>query len=282
MTDHTDTPGHWRNPHFVAGPTATRAAESLNRGDQLRTRLTSGLALGTFLIELPTRNTLGAIALAGFDFVVIDMEHSSIDFTTLEALIGASNAAGLVTLVRPWNTQPGMIGKVLDCGAHGIMAPHIDTAERARDVVAQARFAPRGHRGFSPLSKFDALASPLQSLCDATVVVVQIEGREGLSRVNEIATVAGLDAVFIGPYDLSLSLNVPPSSPPVFEAAASMASSVPQGVHMGLYIDDASKCGEWAARRFALQCVSFDGRMLADAARSVVTRAREAHSRKNK
>jgi 2-keto-3-deoxy-L-rhamnonate aldolase RhmA len=280
MTEPTENPQPWRNPHFVDSPASLRAAESLTRGDRLRARLDEGLALGTFVIELPTRNALNAIALAGFDFVVIDMEHSAIDFATLEALISASNAVGLVTLVRPWSTQPGIIGKVLDCGAHGIMAAHIDSPERARDVVAQARFSPRGQRGFSPLSKFDALASPLQSLSDATIVVVQIEGRDGLSRVSEIAAVGGIDAVFIGPYDLALSLNVPPGSPQVFDAAAAMAKSVPKNVHMGLYIDDADKCGEWAARRFALQCVSFDGRMLADAAKAVASRARSSEKSK--
>ena len=276
MVDHTDNPGRWRNPHFVAGPSAARASESLSRGEQLRARMKEGLALGTFLIELPTPGALTAIALAGFDFVVLDMEHSSLDFTALESLIVASNAAGLITLVRPWSSAPGLIGKVLDCGAHGVMAPHVDTVERARDVVAQARFAPRGRRGFSPLSKFDALAAPLQSLSDTTIVVVQIEGRDGLSRVQDIAKVEGVDAVFIGPYDLSLSLKVQPGSAQVFEAAASMASSVPPEVYMGLYIDDASTCGQWAQRRFALQCVSFDGRMLADAARAVAQRARDS------
>jgi 2-keto-3-deoxy-L-rhamnonate aldolase RhmA len=274
MTQPPGRSGSWVNPNHRASEAATRMAESLTRGEQLRAKMRQGLALGTFLIELPTRNTLSAIALGGFDFVVIDMEHSSIDFAQLEMLVGAGNAAGLVTLVRPWSTDAGLIGKILDCGAHGIMAPHVDSPERARDVVAQARFAPRGSRGFSPLAKYDALATPLSTLSDSTVVVVQIEGRDGLSRVKEIAAVEGIDAVFIGPYDLSLSLDVPPGSPAVFAAAEDMAKAVPSSVNLGLYVDDPTHSAKWAGLRFSLQCVSFDGRMLADAARDVVSRAR--------
>jgi 2-keto-3-deoxy-L-rhamnonate aldolase RhmA len=88
--------------------------------------------------------------------------------------------------------------------------------------------------------------------------------------------VPGIDAVFVGPYDLALSLDVPPGSPQVFSAAEKLSQTVPTGVALGIYVDEAAKCGEWAARGFALQCVSFDGRMLATAARAVVTQASQA------
>ncbi|HEY0939873.1 MAG TPA: aldolase/citrate lyase family protein [Steroidobacter sp.] len=228
------------------------------------------------MIELPTRNALNAVALAGFDFVVLDMEHSALDFSTLEAAIAASNAVGLATLVRPWTTAQGVIGKILDCGANGIMAPHVHSAEGARDIVAQARFSPKGSRGFSPISRFDSLSAPLHQLAESVMVVVQIEGQEGLRQVESIAAVAGIDAVFIGPYDLALSLQVPPGSPEVFAAAGRIADCVAAGVHLGLYIDDPAACGQWARRRFALQCVSFDGRMFADAARAVASQARDS------
>ena len=163
------------------------------------------------------------MALAGFDFVVIDMEHSTVDFSRLEALIGAAHAAGLATLVRPWGEDVGLIGKVLDIGANGIMAPHVESPARARAIVEQARFAPLGNRGFSPLTKYDALGEPLRALGDATYVVAQIEGRQALANIAAIAAVPGIDAVFVGPYDLALSLGVPPGSPQVFAAAEELA-----------------------------------------------------------
>jgi 2-keto-3-deoxy-L-rhamnonate aldolase RhmA len=266
----------WKNPLFVTGARAQKLGESLRLGEELRRRTAAGLALGTFVIELPTPATLTAMALAGFDFVVLDMEHSPIDFSSLEHLIFAAHAAGLPTLVRTWGEDSGLIGKVLDMGADGIMAPHVDTPERAREIVEQARFAPLGHRGFSPLTRFDALREPLRTLSESTYVVIQIEGRKALNRVSQIAAVPGIDTVFVGPYDLALSLNVPPGSPEVLAAAERVADAVPNGVGLGLYLDDPAKCGAWAARRFSLQCVSFDGRMLSNGARAIVNQARHS------
>jgi 2-keto-3-deoxy-L-rhamnonate aldolase RhmA len=266
----------WRNPLAVANAGAERISRSLTLGAELRRKVSAGCALGTFVLESPVPETLRTMALAGFDFVVIDMEHSTVDFSRLEALIGAGQAAGLATLVRPWGEDVGLIGKVLDIGANGIMAPHVESPARARDIVEQARFAPLGRRGFSPLTKYDALDEPLRALDEATYLVAQIEGREALASIGAIAALPGIDAVFVGPYDLALSLDVPPGSPQVFAAAEKLSQAVPKGVALGIYIDEAAKCGEWAARRFALQCVSFDGRMLANAARAVVTQANQA------
>ena len=274
MKPKNDPARTWKNPSFVENDHSGRVSDALLRGEMLRRKASSGWALGTFLIELPTPSTLTSLSLAGFDFVVLDMEHSSIGFARLETLIAAGQACGLAMLVRTWGEDPGVIGKVLDMGAHGIMAPHIDTAERAEKIVEQARYAPGGGRGFSPLTKFDALHEPLQSLDESTYVVVQIEGRDALDRVSEIAAVPGIDAVFVGPYDLALSLRLPPGSLEVFAAAERIVDSVPQNLSLGIYVDDPATCADWAARRFALQCVSFDGRMLADGARAVAEKAR--------
>jgi len=271
--DRYDSPAPWKNPEAVPVPLGALQSAALLRGSDLRRLVRSGRALGTFLIELPTPTTLTSLAMAGFEFVVLDMEHSTIGTTVLESLIVAGHAAGLATLVRPCSRDPGLIGKILDMGAHGVMAPHVDTPERAREIVAAARFKPLGNRGFSPLSRFDALEHPLQALNEATYVAVQIEGRDALRRVAEIAAVPGIDAIFVGPYDLALSLGVTPGSADLFDVAARVAMDVPGSVSLGIYIDDPASCGDWAARRFALQCVSFDGRMLAQGARRVAERA---------
>jgi 2-keto-3-deoxy-L-rhamnonate aldolase RhmA len=105
-------------------------------------------------------------------------------------------------------------------------------------------------------------------------VVAQIEGRDAIARAGEIAQVPGLDAVFVGPYDLAMSLGVQPGNPEVFAAAERLAQAVPRGPALGIYVDDPARCADWAARRFALQVVSFDGRMLSGAARAVAAQAR--------
>jgi len=266
--------GNWRNPLSVDNAGAARIAGSLTLGRALRHKTATGVALGTFVIESPVPATISALALAGFDFVVLDMEHSTIDFTRLELLIAASQAAGLATLVRPWGEDTGLIGKILDMGANGIMVPHVDSPERARAVVEQARYAPQGNRGLCPLTKYDSLGEPLQALNDSTYIVIQIEGRKALAQMAGIAAVAGIDAVFVGPYDLAMSMGVHPGSAQVFAAAEKLAEAVPGGPTLGIYIDDPAKCADWAARRFALQVVSYDGRMLSNGARAIVAQAK--------
>ena len=276
MNDKVNQNSGWVNPRHVNNTQSDTIAQSLTRGNALREKMHSSWAMGTFVIELPCSESLNAIALAGFDFVVLDMEHSSTDFSQLQNLTNAAQANGLATLVRIWGEDAGLIGKVLDMGANGIMAPHVSTVERAREIVEQCRFAPLGSRGFSPLTKYDSLQQPLESLNQSTFVVVQIEGREAIDRVADIAVVEGIDAVFVGPYDLALSLGVVPGSRAVFDAAQSMANTIPKQIGLGIYIDDPTTCGAWAKHRFTLQCVSFDGRMLADGARQVVNCARES------
>lgn len=266
----------WVNPESVDGGATSRLAENLTRGASLRDKANSGQALGTFLIEIPAPGIVTGLGLAGFDFVVLDMEHSPTGFSQLESLITAGHASGLTTLVRTWGPEPGLVGKVLDMGAHGVMASHVDSPERAKEVVDQARFGPVGRRGFSPVSRLDALKRPLSELNDATYVICQIEGTAALSRAGEIAAVPGVDAVFVGPYDLALSMGVQPGSEEVFEAAERVARGVPQTTGLGIYIDDPGDCGRWLKHRFTLQCVSFDGRMFANGARGIAERARVA------
>ena len=281
MNKKSDPASSWKNPLFVESPNAQRQADSLLRGEILRSKVTAGWALGTFVLELQGEAVISSLALAGFDFVVLDMEHSAIDFNKLENLITSGHACGLAILVRIWGEDTGLIGKVLDMGANGIMAPHVETPERARAIVEQTRFAPLGQRSFSPLTKYDALDAPLQKLDHSTFTVVQIEGRSGLERAGEIASVPGIDAIFIGPYDLALSMGVVPGDKSVYAAAEKLAEKVPENIGLGIYIDNPDNCGEWASRRFSLQCVSFDGRMLAHGARSVVDLARAGmHARR--
>ena len=276
MSEKSDSAKSWRNPSFVEGAGADTVSASLLLGGALRDKVRGGLALGTFVIDIPDPSTLAAIAVAGFEFAVLDMEHSPVGFSSLEALLNAGRAAGLPMLVRPWGKDTGLIGKILDMGAHGVMVPHVGTPERAREVVEQTRFAPLGKRGFSPLTKFDSIREPLKDLDEATYVVVQIEGRDAIDRVSEIAAVPGIDAIFVGPYDLALSLDVPPGSEEVVAAAERVANAVPAELGVGIYIDDPATVGAWQSRGFTLQCVSFDGRMMAAGARAVVTEARES------
>jgi 4-hydroxy-2-oxoheptanedioate aldolase len=270
-----ETPRAWVNPAF-AGSAGASVARNFALGHDLRRKAAAGLALGTFVIELPHSTTLRSLALAGFDFAVLDLEHSSLGLDGLESLIAAGHAAGLPLLVRPWSVEDGLIGKILDMGANGIMAPRVENVDRARTIVEQVRFGAGRGRGFAPLTRYDALEMPLEALNAATLLVLQIEGREGIEHAPAIAQIPGVDALFVGPYDLALSLGVPPGSPRVGVAAARFARAMPRGRVLGIYVDDPKRSAQWAARGFSLQCVSFDGRMFANGARAIVAAARRS------
>ena len=275
--DNFEPMSDWKNPYYRATAASRRMGEGLKAGSQLRTQIRSDLALGTFLIEVCTPSVIELLALAGFDFVVVDMEHSSIGFADLPAYVSASRTAGIPIVVRPWSQDTGLIGKILDAGVSGIMVPHVESADQARAIVAQARFAPEGDRGFSPLARYDALERPLSDFNDSTFVILQIEGKRGVENMREIAFVEGVDAIFVGPYDLSLSLGLEPGGPDVYAAAAKLGEDMPASVELGIYVDDPAKSSEWASNNYRLQCVSFDGRMLANGARQVVQLARKGN-----
>lgn len=258
---------------------ATRARdlvrERIGRGAELRDRLARGTAVGTFLIELPHTRAVRALALAGLDFVVVDMEHSGCDFSDLAPLVAEGQACGMAMLVRVWGEDVGLIGKALDAGANGVMVPHVATPARAREVVEQARFAPAGTRGYSPLVSYGALRDPQAELNAATLVLVQIEGAVGLSNTPAIAATPGVDGVFVGPYDLAESLGTPSDigSPAVLEAAARVAAAVPDDGLLGIYMDDPARSDGWARTGFRLQCIGFDAQLLLHRAQEIVERS---------
>ena len=242
----------------------------LTLGRQMRIGMQEGALIGTFLIELAAPTTVTIIAQAGFDFVVLDLEHSAFGFERLEAMIAAAHAVRLPVIVRPWDNSPGLIGKILDLGANGIMAPHISCAEEARQIVQACRYGGAGGRGLSPICRFASLADQVADLNQSVFTIVQIEGVDGLAAAPEIASIEGLDALFFGPYDLALALGLSPGEQRVFGAIDEAIARCGSDVRFGIYIDTIADSNEWAAKNVTLQCLSFDGRMLLDGAKSVL------------
>jgi 2-keto-3-deoxy-L-rhamnonate aldolase RhmA len=254
---------------------AARIHESLTLGSRVRARYADGVVRGTFLIELPTSRAVRSLAFAGFDFVVLDLEHSTFDTERLAALIAEAQLVGLPAIVRVWGRDPGLIGKVLDAGANGVMAPRVETVAEAEAVVEAARYAPGGSRGIAPLISYKATGVPQPRLGDEIVVIAQIEGRQGVANAAAIAAVPGLDGVFVGVHDLAQSLGLPEAveSDAVAAAAAQVAESVGDAM-LGVYVEDPAQSAVWAARGFRFQCISFDGRMLVEGAARTLEVAR--------
>jgi 2-dehydro-3-deoxyglucarate aldolase len=152
------------------------------------------------------------MARAGFDWLVIDMEHSVIELSEAQQMIQAIDAAGVPAIVRLTSNDINLIKRVMDAGAHGIMVPNVNSREDAERAVAATYYSPRGNRGVG-LARAQGYGTSCQGyrkwLDENAVVIVMIEHIDGVNVVDEILAVDGVDGYMIGPYDLSSSLGVP-------------------------------------------------------------------------
>jgi 4-hydroxy-2-oxoheptanedioate aldolase len=195
-----------------------------------------------------------AAGFAGFDFVILDLEHGPNTVETLQNLVRAAQIAGILPIVRVKEGVASVIGEVLDIGAAGIQAPQVTTAEEAAQVIHHARFAPAGMRGvcrfvrsadYSAMDRFEYFKT-----ANEAIVIVQLEGQEAIRNLDSILAVQGIDVVFIGPYDLSQSLGVsgqidhPAVEQKMKEIIAQCAA---KNSHVGTFVDNLANAGKWKA-----------------------------------
>ena len=148
---------------------------------------------------------------AGFDWILIDMEHSPSDMQTLVAQLQAMGGYGVVPIVRaPWNDMV-WIKRILDAGAYGVMVPSVNTREQAIAAVQACKYPPLGVRGIAGSPRAAGFgrdtASYLKRANDEILVIVQVETPQAVENLDEIGKVPGVDALFIGPMDLSTSMG---------------------------------------------------------------------------
>jgi len=149
----------------------------------------------------------------GYDYINIDMQHGLIGYSdVVNVLRGLVRSDSVITVRVPWN-EPGIIGKVLDAGAMGVIIPMVNTVEEAEAAVRACRYAPRGSRSYGPI-RASGLFGPgyAEKANDEIVCVPMIETVEAMDNLDAILDVEGIDAVYIGPADLSISLGLPPDS----------------------------------------------------------------------
>lgn len=185
------------------------------RANPVKRKLARGeAAVGTMLIEFATRGIGRLTAAAGAEFAVFDMEHSGWGIETIGQLMASTRSTNLVPLVRPSAVQYDYISRVLDLGAMGVVLPFIDEPEQAEFVVRSARYPPEGRRGTAFVIGHDDytpgdVREKMRSANEELMVVVQIESTKGLENVERIAAVKGVDAVWIGQFDLTTSMGIP-------------------------------------------------------------------------
>jgi len=248
----------------------------------LKSRLRQGLPTVGSWMTFGHPGIAEVMAAAGFEWIVIDLEHSVIELREVAGLIRTIEAAGLAPLVRLTSNDSGQAKRVMDAGAHGVLVPMVASAADARAAVNAVKYPPAGTRGVGlgrAQGYGDAFAEYVAALPEQAVVVAQIEHADAVAVLPEILRVPGIDATIIGPYDLSASLGVPgrfddervARSLAEYERA-SKAGGVPMGYHV--VETDPALVQERIARGYTFIAFGVDFLFLSRSCRTAMDRLR--------
>lgn len=251
----------------------------------LRKRVLAGEFLAGCWLNLGSPTSAEIAGLTGFDWALVDQEHGITDYSVLNAQIQALAASTTAPLVRiAWN-DPILFKLVLDLGASGVMVPYINTAEQAKQAVASTRYPPTGRRGVASSVRAGSYGREFNDyfaqVNDNMLLVVQIETCEALENVNQIAAVEGVDVLFIGPLDLSVSLGIAGQMDhPDFRAAVAKicAAARSAGKATGILLRSLDQIPGAVADGFTLMACGADRGMLVSGMQSLADAYRASRS----
>ena len=242
-----------------------RLKETFNRGD----------AVLNGWLHIPSSISAEVMAHAGFDSLTVDMQHGLSHFESAVPMFQAISTTDTVPLARvPWN-EPGIIMKLLDAGCYGLICPMINSAEEAAAFVGACRYPPQGYRSFGPTrASLYAGADYAEHANDEVLTFAMIETAAGLENLEEIVQTPGLDALYIGPADLSQSLGGKPGADfengPVMDALEHIVKVAREhGVIAGLHNNSPEYAKRMIDLGYQFVTVQTDIRLLAGAAKSI-------------
>jgi 4-hydroxy-2-oxoheptanedioate aldolase len=231
-------------------------------------------------LAIPDGFSAEIMAQAGFDSLTIDLQHGLAEPASMLAMLQAISTTPAVPVVRvPW-LEPGIVMKALDAGAYGVICPMVSTREDAQKLVAYTHYPPRGSRSYGPVRAAIYGGADYASQADATIVAfAMIETAEALDNLDAIVSVEGLDAIYIGPSDLSLALGCRPVfdevDPPVAKAIEHILErATAHGVKAGIHCGDPKVALTRAAMGFRFVTVGSDARFVAAGAQAAVAAMR--------
>lgn len=191
--------------------------------ENLRARMLRGDVLSGTFLKTPAFQMIEILAMSGMDFVCLDAEHAPFDRIAIDACMAVGRALDFPILVRIPDGNQAEILKVLDCGATGIVVPHVATSEKAADIAKWSRFGHggRGYAGSSRWADYTSRTMPelLKKSAEETIVIAQIEEPEGVEAIDAIAATDGIDGLFVGPADLAVCMGLTDTSAPEVMAA---------------------------------------------------------------
>ena len=180
--------------------------------DTLRTQWNEGRdTLGVWLAN-PSTITAEMAARVGYDYVCIDNQHGVNDYLQTVAMAQAIALGGGTPICRVPCNEPGIIGKMLDAGIEGVIVPMVNSAAEAEAVVRAGRYVPVGARSFGPLVASMRRSNHYEWSSDGIALIPMIETVEAIANLDEILAVPGIDAIYVGPADLSITLGLPPGN----------------------------------------------------------------------
>jgi 4-hydroxy-2-oxoheptanedioate aldolase len=250
------------------------------RENRLRTLWKQDKAAVNGWLAVPNSFSAEVMAHQGWDSLTIDLQHGVIDYAAMVTMLQAISTTPTVPVVRvPW-LEPGILMKALDAGAYAVICPMVNTREDAQKLVAWTHYAPRGTRSFGPVraSLYGGPDYPQQA-DDTIVAFAMIETAQALDNLDAILSVEGLDAIYIGPSDLSLALGCKPDfDHPEPKAAQAIehildraqAHGVVAGIHNGVPEVALAR----AAKGFRFVTVGSDARLMATGSQQILSAMR--------
>ncbi|MBE7470623.1 MAG: hypothetical protein DPW09_43885 [Anaerolineae bacterium] len=237
--------------------------------------------VGTWL-NAASPSQVETIGYAGFDFVVLDTEHSAYDIAGCENLVRAADAARLPCLVRVADDNPTSVSKVLEYGAQGVVVPHVGSRAEAEEAVRKAHYPPVGVRGAAPsirAAHYGQTPWPdyLARAREETMVVLQIEGHEGIQNLDAIMAVAGVDVLFVGPFDLSTVLGISGQldHPLLLDTVGEIVQRARANrIAVGIWMPTPEQAGPWIERGVQLITVASNDLIFMEGCRAFASRVK--------
>lgn len=240
-----------------------------------------GRAYGTMITSVTWPGIMELLAASGWQFVVIDTEHSIYNHETIESLLRTARQSGIVPLVRPADADYHLISRMLDLGAYGVMVPRVDTVTEATQIGNATRYPPMGQRGAGgnvlgicglPLPEY------IQHANNIMLTAIMVESQEAVATLDQLAAVPNTDVLVIGPTDLSIALGIPGKfDHPTFTAAAEkvVAAAEKNKKTAGIHVGSVKDCERFAKLGFRYLMCSADGAMLKSASNELASAMKE-------
>ncbi len=245
-----------------------------------RSRLLAGDQLVGSYLKTPSMMIAEVLGQTGLDAICIDAEHAPFDRGDIDAVLAAFRAAGMPALVRVPSAAPEQIGNALDCGATGVIVPHVSSVEKAQACVSASHYG-EGGRGYAGSTRSagyggNTIAVNLADNQANTVVIAQIEDPAALDCIDAIAAVDGIDCLFIGMMDLTVALGETSASAATVTQAAEKICAAARKHHraVGMFIPNPDDAGFWRERGVSLFLLGSDHAFIKQGAANLCDRAR--------